>query len=41
MSLSLSVVTDRVVELGTTDHEVTHIADLIDDQVGALLQACR
>ena len=28
-------------ELGTMDHEVIYIADLIDDQVGTLLQACQ
>ena len=37
--VSLSMVVEMVAELDITDHEVTHIAELFDDQVGALLLA--
>jgi WNK lysine deficient protein kinase len=34
---ALSVATEMVAELDITDHEVTHIAEMIDGEVGALL----
>ena len=34
---ALSVATEMVGELDITDHEVTHIADMIDGEVGALV----
>ena len=34
---ALSLATEMVGELDITDHEVTHIADMIDGEVGALV----